>query len=457
MERTYTPREMIEALRRRRWLALGVAAVTLIVGIVVVMAIPSEYRAESVMQIEPHHVPADFFPSSVTSFEERMRTVKHGVLARPVLERVLRETGIEPDWERNPDEAIERLRRNTEVRLEGEVSGGPPSLLFVVEVRGKDREKVALAADLIPRAYAEMTRQVMQGQARNLHSVLTTQLDELNRQLTGEEQKLIDFKAQHALEMPDANDANQRAASTLMAQIDLSLGGLAEAQRRRTALFGTIPEAFSDAGLAGGNAEDVLRRLELARSHYGSDHPDVKRLERQYQEVTSRSADRMKGFQKERIDAQRARFDGEIRTNQASVRQLQAELAAVQKRLDAAPRWGEQYRILARNWEALRAKYNSTLSRASDAKAAEALLAIDGPGLFRIVQGAVAPSRPAAPNRLTLLLLALAVAVGAALLATAFAEYFDSSLRGPQDANAFGVPVLASIPHIGPRRTGVHR
>ncbi len=56
-----------------------------------------------------------------------------------------------------------------------------------------------------------------------------------------------------------------------------------------------------------------------------------------------------------------------------------------------------------------------------------------------------------------LLLVALAIAIGAAALATAGAEYFDSSLRGPQDANAFGVPVLASIPHIGPRRTGAGR
>ncbi len=457
MERTYTIREMIEALRRRRWLAIGTAAVTLLVGIVVVLAMPAEYRAQSVVQIEPHRVPADFFPSSVTSFEDRMRTVKHGVLARPVLERVLRETGIDPNWQKNPDEAIERLRRNVEVRLEGEVSGGPPSLLFVVEVRGPDREKVAKAADLIPRAYADMTREVMQEQARNLQSVLNGQLDELGKQLTREEQKLIAFKSQHALEMPDANDANQRAASTLMSQIDLKLGAIADAQRRRTGLFASIPEAYSDAGLAGGNAEDVLRRLELARSQYGSDHPDVKRLERQYQEVTSRSADQLKKYRKDRIDAQAARLDEEINADQASVRQLQTELATVQKRLDAAPRWGEQYRLLARDWEAIRAKYNSTLSRSSDAKAAEALLAADAPGLFRIVQGAVAPSRPAAPNRSALLLVALAVAIGAGLLATAAAEYFDSSLRGPQDANAFGVPVLASIPHIGPRRSATHR
>jgi succinoglycan biosynthesis transport protein ExoP len=454
MERTYTLREMMEAVRRRRWLALGVAVAVLLVSAIAIAAMPDEYRADSVMQIEPHQMPPDFFPSSYTSFDERMRTLKHGVLARPVLERVLAETDFVPNWKSNPDDALEKLRRSVEVRLEGEVAGGPPSLLFVVEVRGDDRAKVAKAADLIPRYYAELTRQVMQTQAKNLSSTLSAQLGELSKRLAGEEQKLVAFKAQHALEVPEANDANQRAAATLMAQIDLRLGAIADAKRRRTAAAAAVPEAFSGAGLASGNAEDVLRRLETARATYGPDHPDVKRLERQYQEVTSRSGESQREFRKERVDGQLARIDGEVAENEAAVARLRQELEAVQKRLDTAPRLGEQYRVLSRDYETLRGKYASTLSRATDAQAAETLLAADSPTLFRVVQAAVAPSRPAGPNRLNLGLVALAAALGAALLAVAAGEYFDSSLRGPQDASAFGVPVLAAIPRIGPRRAG---
>jgi succinoglycan biosynthesis transport protein ExoP len=457
MERTYTFREMLEALNRRRRVVVGVAAVVLLASAVVIAVLPPEYRAESVMQIEPHLVPADFLPTSVTSFEERMRTLKHGLLARPVLERVLNETDFYPDLKREPDEAIERLRRNVEVRLEGEVAGGPPSLLFVVEVRGKDRDKVARAADLIPRIYADLTRQVFQSQARNLRDTLARQLEDLSRRLTTEEEKLVAFKGQHATEVPEANETNLRLASALTAQLDMRAGSIAEAQRRRTALFASIPEPTSDAGLAGGNAEDVLRRLEAARAAYGSDHPDVRRLERQYQEVSNRSSEEMKRFRRERLDDQVARIYAEIRDQEAAVGRLRTELAAVQKRLDAAPRFGEQYRALARDYETIRAKYTTTLARAADAQSAELLLAADSPNLFRVVQAALAPSRPAGPNRLNLALIALAAALGASLLAAAASEYFDSSLRGPQDASAFGVPVLASIPRIGPRRIGAQR
>ena len=50
-----------------------------------------------------------------------MRTLKHGILARPVLERVIRETAFYDGVEADMDRAVERLRRQVEVRLEGEV------------------------------------------------------------------------------------------------------------------------------------------------------------------------------------------------------------------------------------------------------------------------------------------------------------------------------------------------
>jgi uncharacterized protein involved in exopolysaccharide biosynthesis len=307
---------------------------------------------------------------------------------------------------------------------------------------------------MIPDQYAALTRQTLQRQAANLREALRRQLDGLSKKMQAEEEKLVAFKNQHASSVPEAGEANMRAAGILGAQIEMRLGAIAEAQRRKTAVYTSVPEAVSDAGLVGVGAEDVQRRLEATRAMYGPDHPDVKRLERQWQEVAARNEDGVKRWRKDRIDGQLARIDGEIREQETAIAGLRPQLAEYQKRLEAAPRLGEQYRVLSREWETLRGKYGSTLSRATDAEAAEALLAADSGTLFRTLQPAQAASLPAGPNRLNLFLAALAAAIGAALLAVAAAEYFDSSLRGPQDATAFGVPVLASIPHIGPRRIG---
>jgi uncharacterized protein involved in exopolysaccharide biosynthesis len=98
----------------------------------------------------------------------------------------------------------------------------------------------------------------------------------------------------------------------------------------------------------------------------------------------------------------------------------------------------------------LRGRYAAAISRRSDAAAAEALLAADERGMFRMVEDPAVPSRPIAPDRARLLWLAVFAALGLGLGAAAAAEWLDASVRGPEDAGTLGVPVLAAIPRIGP-------
>ncbi len=453
MERTYTLQDLLAALKRRRMLATLVAAVVLVGGAVALLAMPTEYQAQSVVQIEPHRLAPDFFPAqNFASFEDRMRTLKHGILARPVLERVLRETRLYPGM--SPDDAVEELRRHTEIRLEGEVAGGPPALLFVVEVRGRDPAKIAKAAELLPQAYAEMTRTVMADQARNLRQTLEAQVADVSRELSRNEAQLLAFKTQHATELPEAVEANTRAAGRIESQIEMQQGAIVDAERRSTLVVTSIPELDSDAGRAQGGAEDVLRRLQAARAAYGADHPDVRRLEREWQEAKARRVSETEKFRNDRVQTHLDLISAEVKDRKATIASLERSLAEVQARIEAAPHWGEQLRALSRDYETLRARYATVVARAQDSRSAEALLAADASGLFRTLQPAVAPRQPTGPNRWNLLWVVVATAIASGLLAAALAEYLDRSLRGPEDAVAMGVPVLAAIPRIGPRRSG---
>jgi uncharacterized protein involved in exopolysaccharide biosynthesis len=74
--------------------------------------------------------------------------------------------------------------------------------------------------------------------------------------------------------------------------------------------------------------------------------------------------------------------------------------------------------------------------------------------MFRTVEGPAVPSRPVAPDRPKLLWVAVFAALALGLAAAAAAEWLDPSVRGPEDAGALGVPVLAAIPRIGPAGRG---
>jgi len=455
MERTYTLQDMFAALRRRRGIAAAVGCAVLAIGLALALLLPSEYTASSTVQLEPRRLPADFLPAQgVVPFEDRMRTLKHGILARPVLERVVKETDFFPDLRDEPDRAVERLRRQVDVRLEGEVPAGPPALLFVVEVRGRDPRKVKAAAELLPRVHEQLTRTVLQAQARALRETLDGQVSEMSRALAADEKEILAFKIAHATELPEMFETNSRAAARAQTVLEMQLGGIADAERRRAALLGSIPEGPSTPGMAEAALDAAMRRLQAAEAAYSPDHPDVRRARREWQEALARRDEELDRFRGERVNEGIARIDAELRERRSAVASLRSELAGYQRRVEAAPRWGQELTALSRDYEVLKVKYVSTVSRRADAAAAEGLLAADGPSLFRMVEPAIVPSRSSSPDRLRLAWLAALAALAAGLAAAGLAEWLDPSMRGPEDAGAYGVPVLAAIPRIAPRRAG---
>jgi protein tyrosine kinase modulator len=452
MERTYTLQDLVAALKRRRAVALLVAAVVGLVGVAAAFGLPSEYTAASVVQIEPRRLPADFLPAvSGAAFEERMRTIKHGILARPVLERVIRETDLYPDVRNDMDEAVSRLRRSIEVRLEGEVAGGPPALLFVVEVRGRDPQKVAKAAELLPRYFGELTRTVMQAQARSLRETLDAQTAEMGKALGQQEATMLAFKVAHESELPEMMDANARSIGRIQALVEMRQGLVAEARRRRNEVLSSIPEAPSAPGMAEAGLDTATRKLLGLQAMYGDDHPDVRRAKRELEEAKARRDDELKRFRQERQQEALGRIDAELREHEANLADLNKELVSYQKRVDAAPRWGAELAGLTREYEVLKGRYAAVVARRGEAAAAESLLAADQGSMFRTVESPVAPSRPSAPDRGRLLMLAVLAALASGLGAAGIAEWLDASVRGPEDATALGVPVLAAIPRIGSR------
>ena len=450
MERTYTLHEIAATFRRRWLLATAVALAVALVAGGVILALPSEYMAQSVVQIEPHRLAPEMLPAApAASFDERMRTLKHQLLARPVLERVVSEVHPYPDLENDLDGAVERLRHNVEVRLEGEVAGGPPALLFVVEVRGHDPQKVARAAELLPSIYAELTRKTMSDQAHRLTQTFDDQVTGAQVGLASLEQKLLQFKQGHAQELPESIETNLRAAGRAESQIEMRLASIADASRQRTLVVSSIPEDASEAGRAATGADLALRRLETARATFGVDSPDVKRLEREYASASARAEEEQRRFAQGRIARHTALLDQGIAQDQEAVRDLQRDLSFYQQRVEQAPRWGAELVKITRDYDAMKTRYNALILHAADARSAEAVAAADAGSLFDAIQPAVAPQRPIGPARTQLLLAALVAALAAGAAAAAAAELLDSSLRGPEDATGFGAPVLAAIPRIG--------
>jgi uncharacterized protein involved in exopolysaccharide biosynthesis len=270
--------------------------------------------------------------------------------------------------------------------------------------------------------------------------------------LAAMEQKLLQFKETHALELPESIETNLRAAGRVESQIEMRLTSITDARRQRTLVLTAIPEDASEAGRAAAGADMALRRLQTARATFGADSPDVKRLEREHADASARAEEEQRRFSQGRVARHTALLDQAIAQDEEAVRGLQRDLAVYQKRVEQAPRWGAELIKLTRDYDATKARYNTLLVHATDARAAEAVAAADAGSLFDAIQPAIAPQHPIGPARTQLLLAALVVALAAGAAVAAAAELLDSSLRGPEDATGFGAPVLAAIPRIGAHR-----
>jgi hypothetical protein len=123
-------------------------------------------------------------------------------------------------------------------------------------------------------------------------------------------------------------------------------------------------------------------------------------------------------------------------------------VALYQSRVDNAPKREQEFLELSRDYETTSELYRTLLKRHEEAQLAETLEQRQKGEQFRILESAIPPRAPFAPNRPRLLLMGLVASIGLAAGAVALAERLDSSFHALDDLRAFTPVVVASIPRI---------
>ena len=120
----------------------------------------------------------------------------------------------------------------------------------------------------------------------------------------------------------------------------------------------------------------------------------------------------------------------------------------------------QQFQLLTRDQQSAKEQYDTLLKSYNDAQFVASMETDRQGERFRILEAAIPPDGPKAPNRLRLLLMGLLLAIGAAVAAVLVAEQMDNSFHSLDELRHFTrVPVLAAIPAIdaasGQRRAHV--
>jgi hypothetical protein len=154
-----------------------------------------------------------------------------------------------------------------------------------------------------------------------------------------------------------------------------------------------------------------------------------------------------------------ADLDGELKRLQEGEKDLRQRIAVLQQRFDSTPGIQEGYLELQRDYSSAKEDYDVLARRLDEARLAESVETGHQGENFRILDAAIPPEGPAAPDRLRLIIMGFLLAVAAMAGIVVLAEQVDTSFHTVDEVREFtAVPVIAAIPQIGatPRRGWGH-
>ena len=443
MERGMTADQMLRALWRRKALVGSIALAVFAVGAAGVLAQPSVYTATAVVRVEPQRPAEDMVHRTVSELvEQRLLTVRQELMARPVLEKAIREMNLYPETvsEDGMEAAVEAMRKDIEVRVEGENA-------FSLTVSSSDPETAQRVANRLPAVFAEETLKARQAQASRAVKLFDDELKQLSVTVADWEKKIAQFKVDHMGELPEQLEMNMRGLERTSAMMQTKSEELRVAEARRSDLARARNAADSEAGRFEAAENALNRQLVSARQQWTDDHPEIKRLESEAAGMTQKRKEAEGRMWAER--AERARVADLISTIQGEIEGLQKQAQTYQQRMDNTPRWTHELSVLNRDYEITRTKYQSVLSRKVEAELAEQMEAASQKSLFNVISPADTPAVPARPDRFSGLIVAALVAIGLGMLVGVVLTLRDDSLSDQSEARErLPLPVLAVVPEM---------
>jgi polysaccharide chain length determinant protein (PEP-CTERM system associated) len=453
----------MEVWSRRKWLGIVVFMLIAAAGVTIARSVPDIYQATATVLVQEPKAEA----AVAGDLDRRLQVITQEILSRSRLEKLIYAFDLYALQRKraSPEVVVQMMRRDIRTEFKAPpVGAGPASTIaFELSYKSTRREKVAPVANALAALYLEEDVKIRGRQASEAVQVLKTQLDEMKGKLQSQERELGAFQEGHMGELPQQTEANMATLGQLQADLRSANEERMRALDRKNDLLRRLEEEPRAAGAAAAEPVTRLSRLkdQLAdlRQRFSDKYPDVIRVKAEIAALEANVAETkpealappesapLRSRTALRLQQEVAGVEEAItnlRTNEASLR---AQIAAHIARLENAPRRQRALQEISRDYETTRELYDSLRKRYEQAS-----LAQDAEGAgprFRVLDPAVVPSVPVAPDRMLLLVMAVAAAVGAAVGAVALAERLDTSFHGADDLASFTrVPVLTRIPLI---------
>src|SRR5262245_11897314 len=404
-----------DIIRRRRSTAIVVFTTVMVTCLSLSLFLPDLFRASSVVLVERQLPDAVVRSAPGGELESRLHVIQQEVLSRANLTKLVERFNLYPALRARGDRdaALAQLRDDIKIELTGpeQVSGRSKTVAFRLTVTGEHPETVSDVTNAIADFYVAQNGQMRTNEATRATQFLKVQLDEARRQLNGRERDVATYTTRHAGGLPQQAEMNLAALERLNVQLRLNGERLLRALDQRAALLADMPP---DTTATPGDTESATaRRLNQLRRDlaqwdgFPERYPDVKRIKEEIaaleaQSSANRPATAATGELRpgtRTLEGLNAEID-RLKTEEESLRTL---IGTAEHRLEEVPYRENELALILRDRQSAKELYDSLLKRYEDAQLAQSVEATNQGERFRVLERAVAPTGPNAPNRFRLL------------------------------------------------------
>jgi protein tyrosine kinase modulator len=493
---------LLEIVRRRRVLAVLPFLFVLTAAVSLAVFLPSLWTSRALVLVNRQAIPERYVtPTVQADIEARLLTLSQDILTPQRLTQIAQQYGLYRGA-RSVDDLVDRMRKDIRIELVDDRdrrTRETRSFLFTVSYTASNPVVAAHVANTIASLYSEENGRMREQQAVSTSEFLENQLRELREKLQKQEHAITTYKEKYLGELPEQKDVNLRTLERLQAQLQLAHENNRRATERRQMLTDALGQIDTSVAMTspGGSGISVTpadtaaarlnllrQELAMAQTRFSDKYPDVVQLKEQIRVLEQKvetekqaaqalpksvahASKRGAGGRELRTPPENAYVQSlmtqldqatvEAKTTSEEMQNINAQIATVTRRLDSTPKREQELVLLTRDYDTTRELFKSLLTKRGEANMAAELEQKQQGESFRVIEPARLPERPAGPNRFRLLLVGLALAIGAAGAAVVLAEQVDTSFRRVDEVRStLPLPVLSAIPRITTEHDRTH-
>ena len=449
------------------------------------------YVSSTLILVEQPKMPKDYVTPNVNDdLQERMQSITQQILSRTRLLHIIDQFDlyVRPHHSRpSPDQQVEMMRKDIGIDLVRDEHNQITA--FNVSYTSRDPRVAQQVTSELTNLFINENVEQSQQQSADTTKFLEGQLETARKSLTAQEEKVRQFKAEHAGEMPAQLATNLQILNGLQSQLQNEEDALNSAKQQRVylqsmadqyrALQGSskTPDGTTTVGLPGINQELDKLKAQLAdlSSHYTDRHPDVRKLKEQIAE-TEKIRDQLLASMKAKDTAapdgseptaspagadpvqapMLAQNQGQMKSNQVEIANREHSIAALkmkmdeyQSRLNQEPIREQQLADLTRGYDQSKADYDDLLKKKNESARATSMVMQSQGERFEVIDPPSFPQKPDFPNRLKFCGIGLGIGLVLGAVVTGVFEFLDDRLYEEKELKKMlPAQVIAEIPAI---------